>query len=286
MTDLLTAILVMSMLCVTAGTLAGRWFYSDRGQRTMLLLSLSVLAAVYFLFYGSGQLFWAKLVPLSAAIIYTNFAAVFAALAAGWATRIPATPRWRRVAMAILLSLMSIAAIIWPLLSIAVRPPPNGGDDWENGVAMQTSWATCSPAAAATLLRAEGIETSEATMIPLCLTDSAGTPTLGLYRGIKMVADRFGRDVDLIDGGIDELLAQDDWPVLLTVRLPFGVQDRRYVDQWGWIPGMGHSVVVLGRTPDGGIIVGDPSVGLESWTEDDIRVLWHGDGIKITTESS
>lgn len=281
MNDLLVAIIVMGLICLAAGCFTGLFAYSLKGQRIILMLAVAVLAAVYFLFYGSGQLFWAKLVPSSAAIIYTNFAAVFAALAAGWAFRLPNTPAWRRIGLTIMLGLMSLAAILWPMLSIAVRPPPEGGNDWENGVAMQTSWATCSPAAAATLLRAEGIEITESEMIPLCLTDSAGTPTLGLYRGIKLIADRNDRPVEVLSGSLDDLLAADDWPVLLAVELPFGVEDRRYADQWGWIPGMGHSVVALRRLPDGKIVIGDPSAGLEAWTEEDLRVLWHGDGIRV-----
>jgi hypothetical protein len=150
---------------------------------------------------------------------------------------------------------------------------------------MQTSWATCSPAAAATLLRAEGMATSEAEMIPLCLTDSAGTPTLGLYRGVKLMADRHGQVVEILNGTVDELLDDGDWPVLLAVKLPFGVDDRRYADQWGWIPGMGHSVVAMGRTSDGRVIIGDPSVGLEAWSETDLRVLWHGDGLRVKSRS-
>jgi hypothetical protein len=150
---------------------------------------------------------------------------------------------------------------------------------------MQTSWATCSPAAAATLLRAEGLATTEAEMIPLCLTDSAGTPTLGLYRGVKLVAEQNGQAVEILDSTVDELLADGDWPVLLAVKLPFGVDDRRYADQWGWIPGMGHSVVAMGRTADGRVIIGDPSVGLEAWSEDDLRVLWHGDGMRVWSTS-
>ena len=280
--DLLIAAAVMMTLSIMAGLLTGLVAYSTKGQRTMLGLAMATLAMVYFLFYGSGQLFWAKYVSDSAAIVYTNIAAIFAALATGWAWRLPKTPTWRRGLLATLLALGSLAAVYWPLLSIAVRPPPAGGDDWQNGVAMQTSWATCSPAAAATLLRAEGIETSESEMIPLCLTDSSGTPTLGLYRGIKIVADRSKRRVNVIDETLDELIAKDDWPVLLAVELPFGTDDPRYANESGWIPGMGHSVVALGKTDDGtSLLIGDPSVGLEAWSLDDMKVLWHGNGIRI-----
>jgi hypothetical protein len=279
--DIWTAIGVMSCLSAAGALLSGRYFYSDKGQRVVLLLTLAVFATTYFLFYASGQLFWARLVPDSASIVYTNLAAVFAGLGSGWAWRLPKTPTWRRASLASVMAMTSLAAVCWPLLSIALRPPPEGQDVWNKSVAMQTSWATCSPAAAATLFYAEGIEVSERDMIPLCLTDRSGTPTLGLYRGIKLIADQNDRQVEIVDPDLAKLLDDNDWPVLLAVQLPHGIDDRRYVDQWGWIPGMGHSVVALGRMWDGGIIIGDPSVGLERWTEADLRVLWQGNGVRV-----
>ncbi|MFG0263235.1 MAG: peptidase C39 [Novipirellula sp. JB048] len=279
--DLGTAIAVMSVISSILGLAAGGYLYSSKGQRTMLALSVAVLGMVYFQFYAAGQLFWARLVPLSAAIIYTNFAAFFAALAAGWAWRLPNTPLWRRWFLSAALALGAVAAITWPLLSIALRPPPAGDDDVNQPIAMQTSWATCSPAAAATLFRAEGIAVSESEMIPLCLTDASGTPTLGLYRGIKLIAQRYDREVEVLQETLEEMLTKDDWPVLLTVQLPYGIEDRRYADQWGWIPGMGHTVVALDRLEDGRVVVGDPSVGVEVWSKADMRLLWHGGGIRI-----
>jgi hypothetical protein len=279
--DLWIAIAVMTVLASAAGAIVVTRLYCDTGQRTMLGLTVATFGMIIFLLYGSGQLFWARVIPASAAIIYSNFAAIFAAMAAGWAFRLPATPHWRRVSLASLLAVCSLVAILWPLLSIILRPPPAGGNQWVNGVAKQTSWATCSPAAAATLFSGEGITVSEAEMIPLCLTDYAGTPTLGLYRGVKIIANRNDRRVVLLDGGLPRLIADNDWPVLLSVRLPFGVEDRRFVDQWGWIPGMGHSIVVLGRNEDGSFIIGDPAVGLEFWSEADLNLLWQGVGMRV-----
>ena len=113
------------------------------------------------------------------------------------------------------------------------------------------------------------------------MTDSAGTPTLGLDRGVKVIATRHDRRVVLLDGGLTRLIADNDWPVLVSVGLPFGVEDRRFVEQWGWIPGMGHSVVILGRTTDGNFIVGDPAVGLEIWSKADLDLLWSGVGMRV-----
>ncbi|MCA9134072.1 MAG: hypothetical protein KDA45_12985 [Planctomycetales bacterium] len=282
MLDIWTAVAVMSALSLGAGWLFFRLLpATGSGQWAVVGLAFAVVAMIYFLLYGSGQLFWARFVPVSAAIIYTNLAAIFAAIAAGCAGRLPQTPAWRRGLLSGLLTMAALAAIHWPLLSVAVRPPPQGGDQWQGDVAQQTSWATCSPAAAATLFRGEGIAVSERELIPLCLTDSSGTPTLGLYRGIKLVAERHRRRVDIVQPSLPQLLADDDWPVLLAVELPFGVEDRRYADAWGWIPGLGHSVVALGRTVDGRIAIGDPSAGLEFWRAEDLQVLWQGNGIRL-----
>lgn len=281
MNDIQIAISVMIALCSLIGWLTARYLYSPRGQSTMLGLALSVLAMFYFLYYGNGQLLWARFVPSSAAIIYTNLASLFAAAGAGWAWRLPNTPNWRRSGLCLLMISASLVSIFWPLLSIALRPPPAGGDDWQHGVAMQTSWATCSPAAAATLFGAEDIEVSERELIPLCLTDNSGTPTLGLYRGLKLVAQRHERPVEIVDTSLEQLIEDDDWPVLIAVELPYGVEDRRYVEQWGWIPGLGHSVVVFDRTADDQYAIGDPSVGFELWSRADMELLWHGNGIRI-----
>ncbi|MEZ6076459.1 MAG: peptidase C39 [Pirellulaceae bacterium] len=280
MNDIWIAVGVMSSVSMLSGLLAF-WLHPRGRQGLMLCMAVSILGMFYFQLYASGQLFWARLLPVSAAIIYSNFSAPLAALAAGWAAHMPNTPVWRRTLMVVLLGGGSLAAILWPLLSITLRPAPAGGDDWAQGVARQTSWATCSPAAAATLLRAGGIDVSESQMIPLCLTDGSGTPTLGLYRGVKLVAEQQGRHVEIIDATLDELMAEDNWPALLAVKLPLGTEDRRYADQWGWIPGMGHSVVVLGSAEQDQLWVGDPAVGLERWSRRDLEILWHGDGLRV-----
>jgi len=281
MQDIWTAVIVMTLVAAGAALVSTRFLSTDKGQSVMLLLALSLVATFFFLIYFVGQLFWARIVPSSAAIIYTNLAAVFAGLGTGWAWRMPRTPRWRRMSMALHLAGATLTAILWPLLSIALRPPPEGQDKWEGPVAMQTSWATCSPAAAATLLTAEGIPVSERDMIPLCLTDYDGTPTLGLYRGLKLVALRNNRGVEITDRSLTRLIKENDWPVLAAVRLPFGVDDPRFSQEWGWIPGMGHAVVVLSRTPNGDFVVADPAIGQEIWSESKLETLWQGNGLRV-----
>src|SRR5262245_62146109 len=98
---------------------------------------------------------------------------------------------------------------------------------------------------------------------------------------MRLVASRSNRRVEIVDRSLDRLLQQDDWPVLAAVRLPFGVNDPRFAQEWGWIPGMGHSVVVLRRTPGGEFIIADPAVGLEHWSESKLQTLWQGNGLRV-----
>ena len=278
MSDLWFAMFTIGIACITAG-ITFAIFASQQRQTQMLWIALTTFGMFAFLLYAAGRLYWAKLIPNSAVIVWSNWTPILASIAAGVCFRLADTPRWRRLAMALSLGGISVAAVFWPFLGIALRPPPAGGDLWDGPVAMQTSWATCSPAAAATFLNAVGIQVSEAEMIPRCLTDASGTPTLGLYRGVKMVANQHGRDIKVMSGSLEDLIRGQPWPVLLIVELPRGVQDARYENEWGWIPGLGHSVVALGQDHEGRIIIADPSIGLEAWTVHDMRVLWHGDAI-------
>ena len=101
----------MSIVSATAAMLSVRYLYTETGQRVVLLLALSVFATAFFQMFLAGQLFWARFVPSSAAIIYTNVAAVFAAMGAGWGWRLPNTPKWRRTTIAIGLGMVSMAAL-------------------------------------------------------------------------------------------------------------------------------------------------------------------------------
>lgn len=273
--------MVMSLMSIVAGFFSGRIAYFSKHQLNVVLVAIAVVGVIYFMMYAAGRLFWAQLIPVSAALVYSNFAAIFAGLAAGWVCRTPKLPAWRRGILCGLLACGSLVTILWPLLSTALRPPPQGGYSIEDGVVLQTSWATCSPAAAATLFNLNGIDVSEAEMIPLCFTDAKGTPTLGLYRGVKLIADSHELNVQIIQQSLDELLKADDWPALIAVKLPYGTEDPRYADEWGWVPGLGHSVVVVGQKADGTIVVADPSIGLDTWSRRDMEILWHGEGMRL-----
>ena len=282
MSDLWIAVGVMLVISLSLATAAWGLLRNRHRDVQLLVIAAASFGAFAFLFYAAGRLYWASLIQDSAVIIWSNWTPILLAIAAGVFVSLERMPRVRRLVLASLLGVVGVSATIWPFLGIALRPPPPGGNVWMGPVAMQTSWATCSPAAAATFLTAGNISVSEADMVNACLTDSAGTPTLGLYRGLKTTANRHGRDIEAAQLSMTELIGNDRWPLLLMVKLPTtGVDDPRYQQQWGWVPGLGHSVVALGRDPAGFLFIADPAVGLESWTENDLRVLWHGDAIRF-----
>ena len=96
MIDIWVAITVMMVISLLCSLVTGGVLYIREGQSSMLFIALAVLATVVFQIYVSGQLFLAQWIPSTAAVIYTNFSACFAAAAAGWAWRVPKTPAWRR----------------------------------------------------------------------------------------------------------------------------------------------------------------------------------------------
>jgi hypothetical protein len=234
-------------------------------------------------FYVSDRLWLARLIPFSGAPVLGNAMLVIAVGAlAGLAWRvIPGHAGRRTVLIATLLGVTLFRAI-GPALG---RPPDGLMNRWKHSVALQTSPATCSPAAAATLLREHGITATESEMAALCLTTPRGTTALGLYRGLKLKAAGTSWDVEpfqLDPAGLRKL----DGPAVLNVRLDRGRGvDPRYERLWGWTPGVSHTVVFLGFADDGKVDIGDPAIGREQWFEGDLRVLWHGEGLRLVPKS-
>jgi hypothetical protein len=164
-----------------------------------------------------------------------------------------------------------------------LRPPPLE-EHWTGRVCRQTSQATCGPAAAATLLAAHAIKSSEAEMAELCLTNIDGTSSRGVYRGLTLKTRETGLRVEPYFGKLEDLVKLDG-PVLLFVRLDSRPgDDPRYQTRWGWKPGVPHVVVMYRRRADGRFVMGDPAVGPELWDQKAMETLWHGEGIRLVKE--
>lgn len=262
----------------------GAWCLSRNAPSRLcdLLATALVLALMLFIrdLWNSGSL--ARVLPFSNLIVLGNWMVPTVALLGGLAwRRIPG----RNLRKGILIGTMMCVAgysLVHPLRGQV----PHCDNKWRNEVCLQSTNASCSPASAATLLRWYKIPATEQEMAELCLTRTEGTYWQGLYRGLKIKTKGTEWDVEVFTNR-DSVDLQDmvhEGPVILTVGIP----KDSYVNpvfeaDWGWVPGVSHSVVLFEFLPEQLVRIGDPSVddGLEKWTRADLDVLWHGHGIRL-----
>jgi len=279
MSDIYIGIAIMAAASAALAVLGLRIGKQWSRRRAILLLALVVTFMLCFARLLLDSTWMLRLLPFSNAIVTANWQLPAAGLVVGLAWHLLPRPAWRRC-----LFIVPLAALgIWRFLGPVTGPSLTGFRTLSNGsVCIQSSFSSCGPAAAATLLRAAGIDANEAEMAELCLTRSRGSTLHGLFRGLKLKTAGTGWRVEIVASSVDALRSSGT-PVLLNVWLPRGVTnvDPRYERDWGWTPGRSHSVVLFGFLPDGKIDVGDPGVGREQWFTAALKVLWHGQGLRL-----
>ncbi len=282
MTDLLIGILIIGLLSalVLVGVLRVSPALSPRASNLLAILVVAMMLGDALFIQDSILL--TRLLPVSNLVVLGNASPLLVAALAGLIWRRAPGGTWRRGMLIGALVLVCLIAIYRPILA----SPPKMTDRWDRGVCLQTSSASCSPAAAATLLRAYGIKTTEQEMAILCLTSDKGTSMLGLWRGLRLKTA--GKDLDVYmfnNGTIDDLRGMG--PVILSVELkPNSKFEARYERSGGWLPGVPHSIVVLGFPLPGQVQVADPATGRETWSVEDLHVLWHGVGARLIRSGS
>ena len=283
MGDILVGILAiagLSVLLLLLGLRLGRR-RSKAATTTLIVLAVAFLFAHALLL--SDRLWLARLLPFSNVMVLGNWQLPCVAFITGLAWR--ATPGGTARKSVLLVPLVLVC--LYRSYGWLPGEVPPLDDRWRGDVCLQTSPASCAAAAAATLLRAHGIDATEAEMARLCLTREAGTPNHGLYRGLKLKTDRTGWRVEVFRTDTAGLRSQDrSGPAVLLVRLDPGPGvDRRYEQLWGWTPGVNHTVVFFGFTEGGEKVdMGDPAVGREHWSARDLHVLWHGEGVRLVRD--
>lgn len=270
----------LGMLAAMAGVFAGAYALFKRVPRWVahVAATLSVLGLWLFHRYVLDGVFVTKLLPFSNVMVLGNALPLFGAFLAGlaWA-RIEGT-RLRKAFSVVPLLAVACYALVRPLSGSA----PKARDRWQKGVCLQTSYQSCGAACAATLLKAHGIEANEAEMIEACVTRDRGTLNHGLFRGLKRKTAGTAWDAQMFSGTLDDLRALDGEPAILIVELQKGADvDPRYEQEWGWLPGVRHSVVFYGFNEDGRIEMGDPAIGREYWHAGALEVLWQGQALRL-----
>jgi hypothetical protein len=239
------------------------------------LVVLLIFAYIRYLWYHPRL---ATILPFSNLVIVGNWFPVVAGALGGLAWRRIPGKYWRKSFFIGGLSFASIYSVVWPLLG----ETPSCMNIWKNQICVQTTAKTCTPACAATLLRKHGIYTTEREMADLCLTRS-GTTWQGLYRGLKIKTAGTPWDVEVLDCDASRIMEMYKQPMIVSVGLPSKSSDRIAMNEWGWKPGIGHSVVYMGDVYAGRIMVADPTpnVGMEDWSVDEFQYLYRGTAMRL-----
>lgn len=281
MTDLYVGLVILGGL--TIALFLGSLWCSYRISRVMSDL-LAMLVVVVMFFYIRHLWYNVRLttfLPFSNLVVIGNWLPPMAGLLAGFA--------WRRIYGRIYRKTLCTSALAAVAGYAAVLPmlgqPPRCLDVWDDdGICLQTTQQSCTPASAATLLRLHGIEATEGEMAKLCLTRD-GTTWMGLYRGLKHKTRGTCWDVEVFECRAAEIPRTPTEPMILSVGLGEEVEVRegsRFAE-WGWRPGQGHSVLLLSAGNHGGFKVADPTpgYGIEIWSSMNLEELFQGTAVRL-----
>jgi len=120
-------------------------------------------------------------------------------------------------------------------------------------------------------------------MAALCLTRH-GTNWQGLYRGLKLKTANTPWDVQVCRLDSDAVLRGGAGPMILSVGLERCARaDGDFTREFGWVPGVSHSVVLERVTRAGGAVIADPSSEMcrEQWSRDMLATLYRGYAIRL-----
>lgn len=280
MADIAEGALIMLAIC-SVMFIVGLRATQHRSKRLGNLVGvLIVLLTVAYIVFLWDHAVLTRLIPLSNVIILGNWFPIGAAILAGIACGRLKRHRTRQVVTAVGMLVIGALGLFWPLLG----SPPKCDEKWDGDICLQTTQSSCMAAASATLLRKFGIDTSEQQMARLCFTRK-GTNWLGLYHGLSLKLRLIDKQPFLFDETIEELLNRDE-PQIISCELTEAAAKKHpeMAEDWGWLPGIKHAVVLLGRsTPEDRVVIADPANGLEEWTLDELTLLWDGRGVRVVS---
>lgn len=253
-----------------------------RAQFIAGVVVLALFAYIRWVWYSPTLADW---LPWSNLVVLGNWLPLFAAALAGLVWHSAHRSPLRRVTTVGVLFGCGLLASLYPLLG----SPPKCTDHWDStGMCLQTTTTTCSPACAAAILKRHGIDATESEMAELCLTRS-GTSWLGLYRGLKLKTAGTRWDVRIVHGSLEEIACVASRPMILSVGLPSDAPaNSDYTHEFGWVPGVNHSVIVERFTSSGCAVVADPSqpMSREQWDGPTLRTLWRGHAFQLVPRKS
>jgi len=280
MLDIWTGLIFVAIVFVAIVLLTQRVSTLVSGTTRSLIGAGALLFGAAYVVYAQNDVRLARYLPFSNLLVVGNAVPYFAAVIVGLVGAEPRLSIPRRIVATTALAFISTYATVKPLLGVV----PACKNDWNGDVCMQTTRYTCSAACAASLLRSVDVNTTEQEMAGLCFSDQ-GTNWTGLYRGLSLKTADSNYRVETFVAELSDLAEMNcrQIPVILTVRLTPGVAaaDSRYQKDWGWVPGLSHSVLFYGFIDDEHVSIGDPSIGREQWTVADLDLLWQRSGVRL-----
>lgn len=279
MGDIHLGLLALGMLA-TALFVVGR-MVGERVSRfkANCLAGLTFVLLVVYTLWLWDQVLLAWVLPFENLIVVGNWYPLAGAFLGGLAFAKHSQSSFRRWLPVLGLELAATATLASPLWGAT----PRCGNQWDStGVCLQTTNQTCSAASAATLLKLHGINATEQEMAELCLTRN-GTSWMGLYRGLKKKTAGTKWDVEVFACSSEDLRSFHQ-PAILSVGLAQNSHaDPIYQTEWGWTPGMRHSVVLLSFVGNHFAEIAEPSqgVGRESWPIEVLNELFCGQGLRL-----
>lgn len=273
-TPLLPLIVPYLLICAVVGLLTYRHVRREQKKIAAVLAVLAVGWIALDILHFRRTYAFARWTGWRDVMVLANLEPLAAAVLIGVLLRVSRGSWYVKSLLATVLA----GIMLWQSYGRFFGPMPNTLERWNGEVCRQTSKSTCSAASAATLLTLHGIPATEGEMAKLCLTTDAGTQLLGLYRGLRIKTDGTPWKVVPFRGDI-ATLRQANRPAILTVGIDYWqTSDPRYASDWGWIPGMFHTVVFMKFAPNGKVEIGDPGAGKEQWEEQGVLDLWKGEG--------
>ena len=282
MLDLYVGIVIVGILSLLIFAVSWRMALHQSPRRISATTCILLLLLFVYICFLQESILGLRLVPFSNAIVLLNLFPPILGVLAGLFLAYPRHPKTHKI---VAVSLISILAV-WSMYSPFTGSKPEGGDHWRGDLCMQSNTSSCSAASAATLLEHFGIQADENQMIDLCLTREAGTHQFGIFRGLKIKTKNTPWQVGVISGNVDDLRKNRNWPVILQAGIDKDYEcDPRYESEFGWIPGQPHSVVMFGFAANGRAKIGDPSIGFEQWSDEDLETLFQGTAFYLYRET-
>ena len=284
--DLTLAIVAITVLTVSAFAAGRQISLAGQNRPTrFVLFAASMIFALTFSWLYAGNLSWAHAIPVASVVYWSNFMPVLLGFAAGAACHTAGLNRLGRPLTIASLLVIAASYLVIPIGRPIVSPVTLAEAKWDEEVCLQSHEATCAAAAAATLLRLNGVDADEASMIGPCLTSEQGTESLGLYRGLRLATDGSPRQVRIARNNPSDWLALDQLPNIALVKFNeneyAGDNVPRRIRWMSGVTGEGHAIVVLGYE-DGQWIIGDPAIGRVRWSDEDLRRRFTGEAIYVT----